>query len=268
MEITAKNMVFEAPEEIPSGWTRFVLKNEGTQTHFFLLNRLPEGKTFEDYHEEVTLAFGPIEEALRQGVGQAEIAQMLVDALPQWFWSVKQMGGVGFVAPGRVASATLKLEPGRYAMECYVMAPNGVFHASMGMVQLLTVTNESTEMSAPEADIELTLSNYEIAVEGALTPGEHTVAVHFKEHPEVGFGNDVHLVRLEDDTDMEELVLWMNWMNPGGLQAPAPAEFLGGVHEMPVGHTAYFSVDLKRGRYAWIAESTADDGMVKEFIVK
>jgi len=36
---------------------------------------------------------------------------------------------------------------------------------------------------------------------------------------------------------------------------------------MPVGTTAYFAADLEPGRYAWIAESSADKGMVVEFFV-
>ena len=36
----------------------------------------------------------------------------------------------------------------------------------------------------------------------------------------------------------------------------------------PVGHTAYFTVNLEPGRYAWIAESAAAQGMVREFTVQ
>jgi hypothetical protein len=52
-----------------------------------------------------------------------------------------------------------------------------------------------------------------------------------------------------------------------GRWEAAPAEFLGGVQEMPVGTTAYFTVDLEPGLYTWIAESSADKGMVNEFFV-
>ena len=57
-------------------------------------------------------------------------------------------------------------------------------------------------------------------------------------------------------------------MNVGGLGEPAPATFVGGVHEMPAGYTAFFTVDLEPGRYAWIAESGAARGMVEEFTVE
>jgi hypothetical protein len=107
-----------------------------------------------------------------------------------------------------------------------------------------------------------------MAIEGDVKAGQQTVAVHFEEHPEFGLGNDVHVVRLDPGTEMGVVVLWMDWMYVQGLRDPAPAAFVGGAHEMPVGHTSYFTLDLTPGRYAWIAESSADKGMVKEFAVE
>ncbi len=193
---------------------------------------------------------------------------MLGRLLPEWYASVKQMGGPGLVAAGGVAQATVHLEPGDYVMECYVKNADGEFHATLGMARPLRVTSESSGASAPEADLEITLTNYEMAIEGTPAADEQTVAVHFREHPEFGLGNDVHVVRLEDYTDMDEVIDWMDWMNVDGLRAPAPAEFVGGTHEMPVGYTAYFTVGLTPGRYAWISESTAAMGMVREFTVE
>ena len=74
-------------------------------------------------------------------------------------------------------------------------------------------------------------------------------------------------MRLEDDTDLAALGDWMNWIS--GLQTPAPAEFLGGTHEMPAGKTAYFSALLTPGRYALIAEvpDPAAKGMLLTFSI-
>lgn len=269
VEVTARDYAFQAPGEIPSGWTTFRMKNEGEEHHFLLLSRLPDGKTFEDYVEEVALPFETVWDSLRTGaMDKAEAGKMLGRLLPDWYSSVTQMGGPGLVAPGGVAQTSVNLAPGTYVMECYVKTPEGEFHASLGMARPMTVTNEPSGAPAPEADIELTLSNYEIATEGEVTPGEHTIAVRFEEHPEVGLGNDVHLVRLEDEMAVDEVANWMDWMEVGGLRAPAPAEFLGGAQEMPVGHMGYFTVDIESGRYAWISEASADRGMVKEFTVK
>lgn len=270
VEVTAVDYAFQAPAEIPSGWTTFRMENAGQEEHFLLLNRLPEDKTFEDYQREVGAPFGSVWDSLRAGsIDQAEAGRRLGSLLPDWYvTSVKQMGGPGLVSPGGVSQASAKLDPGTYVIECYVKTPEGQFHAALGMVRPMTVTEASSGAPEPEADLEMTLSNYDIAIEDEVTPGGHTVAVHFQEHPEVGLGNDVHLVRLEDDTDVDEVVEWMGWMNLNGLQAPAPARFLGGTQEMPVGQTAYFTVEVEPGRYLWISESTAELGMLKEFTVE
>lgn len=162
----------------------------------------------------------------------------------------------------------MKLDPGTYVMECYVKAPDGTFHASLGMARSILVRREPSRGSPPTADVDVTLSNDEIAGPEAVTPGEHTVAVHYQEHPQGGLGNDLHLVRLGQETSLEEIASWMDWMEVGGLRAPAPAEFLGGAQEMPVGYTAYFTVDVEPGRYAWISESPAEGGMVRVVTVE
>jgi hypothetical protein len=269
VEVIAADYAFQAPAEIPSGWTTFRFRNEGREHHFFTLTRLPADKTLEDYQREVGAPFDTVWDALKTGAAdKVQAGEMLGRLLPAWYASAQPMGGAGLVAPGRSVRTTVNLVPGTYVMECYVKTADGTFHASLGMQRPITVTEEASGGTPPDADIDITLTNFEIAVEGALTSGEHNVAVHFVEHPEIGLGNDVHLVRLEDGMSVDEVVPWMDWMNLNGLRAPAPAEFVGGVQEMPVGHTGYFSVDLEPGRYAWISESAAAQGMVKEFTVE
>lgn len=267
VEVIARDYAFEAPDSIPSGWTTFVLRNEGREEHFLLLQRLPDGTTLEEYKAEISTPFDSAWHELERGAEKAEAGALLVELLPTWWGDVVQMGGPGFVAPGGVAQTTMSLEPGNYVLECYVKTADGVFHGMLGMLRMLTVTNAASGASEPEADLAITLSNSDMPIEGDLTAGRHTVAVHFQEHPAIGLGNDVHLARLSEGTELDPLVSWMDWMNLEGLRAPAPATFLGGTHEMPVGHTAYFTVELTPGRYAWIAESTAAQGMVREFTI-
>ncbi|MGH7563825.1 MAG: hypothetical protein ACREK5_05330, partial [Gemmatimonadota bacterium] len=221
VEVTAVDYAFQAPAEIAPGWTTFRMRNEGQEEHFLLLSRLPDGKTFEDYRREVVAPFDSVWHSLKsRSIDKAEAGRRLGSLLPEWYLSsVKQMGGPGLVAPGGISQASARLDPGTYVMECYVKTPDGEFHASLGMARPMTVTDVPSGAPAPEADLEMTLSNYDIAIEDEITPGEHTVAVHFEEHPEVGLGNDVHLVRLEDDTDVDELVQWMGWMNLDGLRS-------------------------------------------------
>ena len=245
------------------------MANEGLEHHFIFLTLLPEGKTIEDYASDVGPAFGAAWEGLQSGaLDKAGAGVVLGERLPEWYASASPMGGPGLVAPGKTAQATMRLTPGNYVMECYVKNADGVFHIALGMALPLTVTAEESGGVPPRADVSVTLFEDFMAVEGTPAAGRQTVAVNFDEHPSLGLGNDVHVVRLEEGTDLDEVVGWMDWMNVGGLGEPAPAMFVGGVHEMPAGYTAFFTVDLEPGRYAWIAESGAARGMVEEFTVE
>ena len=269
VEVVAKDFSFHVADELLSGWTTFQLKNEGHATHFFLLNLLPEGVSFEKYRDEGSRVFDRVFEALKSGeADKAKAGAMLGELLPEWFFSVQQMGGTGLIAVGETAQTTLKLEPGRYVMECYIKTPEGIFHTTLGMMRPVTVLAESSTMAPPTPNVELALTNFKYEISGAPVAGKNTVAVHFNEQPEFGLGNDVHVARLGEDQDLQEVIGWMDWMNITGLQSPAPASFLGGAQEMPVGNTAYFTVQLEPGRYAWIAESAAEKGMIESFVVE
>ncbi len=269
VDYVARDYAFVGPAEIPSGWVTIRMANEGLEHHFVFLTLLPEGKTMEDYVSGVGAAFDSAWHQLQSGaVDKAGAGAMLGELLPEWYAAAASMGGPGLVAPGKVGQATMRLQPGNYVMECYVKTADGVFHIALGMAMPLTVTAEDSGASPPTPDLEITLFNYVIEVQGTPAAGQQTVAVHFDEHPQYGLGNDVHVVRLDEGTDLDEVVQWMDWMNVDGLRAPSPATFVGGIHEMPAGYTAFFTVDLEPGRYAWIAESGAALGMVEEFTVE
>ena len=152
--------------------------------------------------------------------------------------------------------------------ECYVKSPEGVWHNLMGMIQEITVTTEVNEASAPEADVEMTLSNYQIVIEGALVAGSQTVAVHVEDTPEGFMPHDINLFRLDGETSVDEVVAWMDWMALEGFRAPAPGHSLGGVEHLPAGSTGYMTVDLAPGRYAWISEGYGAQGVTSEFLVE
>ncbi len=269
VDYVARDYAFTGPTEIPSGWVTMRMANEGLEHHFIFLTLLPEDRTIEDYANDVGVPFGSVWDQLRTGaVDKAGAGAMLGEMLPEWYASAVSMGGPGLVAPGRVGQATMRLRPGNYVMECYVKTADGEFHVALGMAIPLTVTEEDSGARPPKADLAVTLYADDMVVEGAPAAGQQTVAVNFDEHPEFGLGNDVHVVRLEDGADLNEIIEWMDWMNVDGLRALSPAAFVGGIHEMPAGSTAFFTVELEPGHYAWIAESGAARGMVQEFTIE
>jgi len=267
VDVTARDFKFEVADPIPSGWTTFRFHNTGKVEHFFYLTLLPDSISFDRYHNGVTKPFVEVFDSLKAGVSKNAAIGLLGKRLPSWYFSaVKVMGGPGIIKPGGVAQTTVKLVPGTYAMECYIKT-NGVFHSALGMIRPLTVSENSTDAQPPEPNAKITLSNGTIATSGEVKSGKNIFAVHYKEQRQAGLGNDVHLIRLSDNTDLNEVGAWMDWMNVKGLQSPAPAEFLGGAQEMPVGSTAYFTVDLTPGDYAFVAEPYAEQGMIKRFSV-
>ncbi len=255
VEVTAHNYRFEAPDSILSGWTTFQLKNMDDCEHFIFLSLLPDSISFETYREQVVGAFEIVFDSLKNGTTKAEAGAMLGKMIPSWYFtSVKQMGGTGIISPGKTATTTVKLVPGNYVMECYVKK-NGIFHSSMGMLRPITIRKDSSEAEPPEANMDITLTNDTIETKGEIKTGRNTVAVHFKEHPKIGLGNDIHLVKT-GNTNIDTVVQWMDWMNIKGLESPAPVEFLGGTQEMPVGYTSYFTADLEPGDYALVTETS------------
>lgn len=269
VEISAEDYAFDAPAEIPSGWTTMRFKNEGEEHHFVFLSRLPEGKTIHHYETELSARFNDVWYAIRdEGVEMDDAMAMLGESLPEWFADLAFVGGPGIVAPGRTTETTLELEPGNYVMECYMKTAEGEFHYIEGMVRPFVVAEDRSNATPPPADIRVTLSNFDMAVEGDLTSGTHTVAVHVAENPDDGFGHSAHLARLDSDAEIDEVVQWMNAFELGGLRAPAPAQFLGGTHGMPSGKTAYTTITLEPGRYLWLSEATAHQGVLKEFTVR
>jgi hypothetical protein len=267
IDVIATDFAFDAPDTVPAGWTTLQLLNKGAQTHFVVLDHLPEGRTMEDWIAAVGLPFDSAWNGLRRGTLQkADVAPLLGRLLPEWFAEVRQRGGVGLVAPGEQATATVQLEPGTYVLECYGKTPDGTFHTALGMARQLTVTERRSPAESPAADLEVAFDAGVMAAPARVRPGRHTVAVQYRQAAEGLLANDVHVARLPEGLDADSVVPWMDWMNVAGLRAPAPVGFLGGVQEMPVGSTAYFTVDLTPGRYVWISEN-ARNGMVQTFTV-
>ncbi len=273
VEVVAADYAFAVPDEIPSGWTTFLLNNEEAhEIHEISLAAIPEGKSYADYVNDFLTPWEIIweqQQAGEVGMSAAEGFAAFMEIAPEWTAGVTYVTSRGLVSPGRSSSKILYLEPGTYAIDCWVKAPDGTIHLSLGMTRELIVTDEDSGESEPESDIEIMLLDTGIQVDRALTPGNHTVAVRIDE--EMPY-NNVHLIRMDEETDLAEVTNWLNWYQEGGLQAPVPADFMGGVHtygNIPYGDTAYFTVEnIVPGEYAWVVESDVEEEYWKTFMVE
>lgn len=251
---------FVGPNEIGSGWTTIRITNESGMTHHGLVYRLPDGITAEMVSDQVVK---PIQESLTANIaGDLEKAAEIMKTIPAWIGDLVYMGGPGMMSSGVVGEATMYLEPGNYVVECYVKT-NGVQHnynpvpGAHGMVLPLTVKAEPGGMSEPDANVTLEISNsgYLIA-DGQFVAGQNEVRVRFVEQKLYNnfVGHDAHFFRINSDTDVEASARWVDFFPIDGQQTPAPAHFVGGIHDMPEGSTGYFKLTLEVGQYGVVAE--------------
>ena len=287
VEIIAKHegddYIFELSEtEIPSGWTTFRLKNESHSTHFAYLPRIPQGaidgaaedgaELLDYWVEHITNPFQFFMDVMLPGkeprgsdlsdkyTGDVEEGEIF----PPWFGALSSHGGPGFTAGMTTSETTIYLEEGEYIVECYVKNAEGDFHSYLGMIEHLTVSDEngSGEQEPPAYTSEVTVSTNGIDFDRHISAGEHTFKVTFEDQTLYDhlIGHDVHLIRMDTGTSVEEVGKWMSWMDPDGLVSSSsanslgPATFLGGVQTMTAGSSGYFHVELEPGRYAWVSE--------------
>lgn len=214
--VHAKDFAYDAPAEIPAGFTTFKLINDGPNLHHVEIVRLDSGKTLANLEAELAKPAAP----------------------PTW--AVFE-GGPNAPDPGKESSATLDLEPGNYAMICLVDVPGGVPHFAKGMVHPFTVTAAPAgpKAAAPAADMTLTLSDYAFDLSQPLTAGTHT----FEVKNTATQMHEVELVRLAPGKTAEQFMSWV--AKPSG---PPPGSGLGGAAPF-VGAPVYFTADITPGTY-------------------
>jgi hypothetical protein len=274
LEIDASGMRFQGDNTISSGWTTIRLNNKDNMLHFAMIVRLPDGVTAIDYSDELGSKFQQGYELMLEGRDE-EVAAVF-GSMPEWVTELSYHGGPGFISGNRSAEATQFLEPGEYLVECYIKT-NGIFHSyspQPGMLTMLlplTVTDPPGNMAEPGANATLTIdeSGFRLT-DGALKPGENSVRVQFDtqiRYPSF-VGQDVHVMRVDSDTDIQAALDWMDWQDRDGLLTPSPVTFIGGINDvMPAGSGAYFTVELSPGRYAFIGETPEAEkkGLLLEF---
>lgn len=220
MTINATEYKFEAPDQVPAGLMTVHLVDNGSELHHVAFVKLNDGKTM------------------------ADVEQLFKNPGPMPSWAVDH-GGVNAPHPGGgMATTTQMLEPGNYALLCFIPDANGVPHFAKGMVRPLTVVPDSgASAAAPAADITLTLNDYSFTTSKPITSGSHTIKVENN----ASQSHEVQLFRLAPGKKASDVTAWVE--KPIG---PPPGEPIGGVPAIAHGETAYVSADFTPGDYALI----------------
>lgn len=257
VHITTQSMEFFVADTLYSGWNNLIYENKSTEVHFVLMDLYPLGKTVAHTKVEV---LPPFDEGMKLIMeGDIESAVTAFGRLPEWFQQIKFMGGTGLISPKHTAKSTVYLDPGVYAMECYVKMFNGEWHTSHGMLKQIIVKEEKTDLQPPAPTVTLDISSIDgIVLRDSLTVGKQIIRTNFVDQKiwEHFVGHDVNLVKYENTASLDSLIQWMNWMNPRGLRSPAPDgfTFLGGMNNLSAGQYGFFEADLTPGNYVLISE--------------
>lgn len=242
VEVTAADYAFGMPTEVPSGWVTFRMKNMGQEEHNGIIYKYTDSLTYED---------------LGKLIGEALQKEEIDNSAHPFNSQIeKPMGGPAILSPGLTGETTVLLEPGTYALTCWMVAEDGEFHAMKGMTRPFIVTDENSGAKKPEATVDITLRDVAIDIEDSIAAGKNVFNVKFERV------ENVHLARLGEGQEFEELKEWMN-----KVQNPSPFTFLGGAEQAPVGTTNTFTANLEPGRYALVSYGNAIHGMAAEITV-
>ncbi len=217
--VIASDYSFDAPAELPAGLTTFRLVNRGPSIHHVQLVKLNEGKTVDDFMAALKAGGPP----------------------PKW---ATMEGGPNPPEIGDTSSTAVALEPGNYAMLCFVPGSDGIPHVAKGMVRPLTVTAGTGATAAePEADVVMKLVDYDFQLSKPLTAGRHTIRIENGGPQE----HEVAIVKLNPGKEPMDFAVW------GEKQVgKAPGTLHGGVSGIMPGGKAFVEVDLAPGEYALI----------------
>jgi hypothetical protein len=215
----AKEFAFEGPDSVPAGLTAIKINDVGQELHHVALMKLEQGKTFAD-----------LQAAFKAGG-------------PPPAWAVAY-GGVNPPAPGGTATAMEVLEPGNYAVLCFVESADHVPHMAKGMMKPLTVTaNPNANTTEPPSDVTLTLSDYKFVLSKPLVAGKQMIKVeNMAEQP-----HEVVLVQLAPGKTIEDLGKWVF-----DMKGPPPGKPIGGIPAFMKGKNAFFEANLEPGEYGMI----------------
>lgn len=219
--ITASDYAFQPPSTpIMAGLTSMTLVNTGTEVHHVQLIRITDGKTL------------------------ADLTAALQAQGPPPAWAVPA-GGPNAAPPGGQSSAMLVLEPGPYALICFVPSPDGVPHMAKGMVIGVEVQPSSGPPAAlPPGDIQLGLVDYGFSLSQPPTAGTHTFAVTNQAQQD----HEVVLLRLAPGETIETALAWM----AAGEKGPPLAHPVGGLTAIAPGQVQNFTADFTPGTYGLI----------------
>ncbi len=164
VDVRAGEFYFQAPDTIPAGLTTFRLLQTG-----LVVERMRAGahgrELVRDKGDDTRGAHMLWVVRLDSGKTVADLYSAAQAGERRTPWA-RQLGGPAFTLPPATTNATIDLEPGNYALVCYIgsaRADRTRYHLLNGMFRALTVRPGSERRSIPpRVDVVATISGEEI----------------------------------------------------------------------------------------------------------
>jgi uncharacterized cupredoxin-like copper-binding protein len=135
--IEAADFSFDAPSTIPAGYVDVTVKNTGKEGHQVQFVKLGDGVTYDQF---------------KAAAAKTDIGSLSTSTF---------VGGPNGADPGASTSAILKLEPGTYALACFIPGTDGQAHAAHGMTGTVEVKKTSASVeTAPTTKGTITLGDF------------------------------------------------------------------------------------------------------------
>ncbi len=130
VEIGMAEMYFELPETIEAGPQIWNVVNNGQQVHHVVLSRIPDGTTEEQVLELAGSFFAP---PATPEAGATPVEPSLA------FEDVEDVFYTLLFSEGQENWYEIDVQPGTYAMICFMPDPSGTPHVMLGMVEVFAV---------------------------------------------------------------------------------------------------------------------------------
>ncbi len=228
VDLVAGDFHFRSPDTIPAGLTTFRLRSvQGGHAAWIL--RIPPGRSIREL-----------------------VAPAHANRPPAW---ARNLGGPGFPPEGGTVNATMVLEPGEYAVLCYVAGASskGKPHHQLGMFRRLVVAPAPrTPGALPKADVVVTMVDHGYRLSSPIRPGRRVLRI-------VNAGTALHefkLYRLKPGRTAQESFAWKPESG-----TPQPDVEVATIATLSPGGEATTTIDFVAGEYTIFCVPQEQHGM-------
>lgn len=232
LDVVAMDYAFRAPPRVRAGQVTIRLRNTGTKLHHLQLFKLADGKRLGDLYPLFLKA---------KSVGEP----------PAW---AMPAGGPSAAMPGATIAVTETLEPGRYALICWIPAGDGTLHFMKGMAGEVEVVGPATRAAEPKADVVATTRDYTITFDTPITAGRRTVRIENR-------GTHAHewlVVKLKPGMTARDVAEWSG----AGQMGPAPHSEWFGMAAIAPGTHGFVTHAFTPGEYVAFCLAEGKDGVL------